>query len=119
MEKKHRGSRAVLAFDTSAYTTSAAAAAKGGIVCADERIHLSVEKGERGLRQSQALFQHINNIAELTEMVCEKIERVGLHDRSRCGQLEAKTGRRIVYACISCRSEYWKEHSFRTACAVL
>ncbi|MDD6255274.1 MAG: hypothetical protein PUA82_04630 [Eubacteriales bacterium] len=77
MEKKHRGSRAVLAFDTSAYTTSAAAAAKGGIVCADERIHLSVEKGERGLRQSQALFQHINNIAELTEMVCEKIERGG------------------------------------------
>ncbi|MDD7408928.1 MAG: hypothetical protein SOV71_00135 [Anaerovoracaceae bacterium] len=71
-------SRAVLAFDTSAYTSSAAVVDEAGRTCADERTRLSVEKGERGLRQSQALFQHINNIPEIAERACAQAHEAGL-----------------------------------------
>jgi N6-L-threonylcarbamoyladenine synthase len=50
-----------LAFDTSCYTTSVAIVS-GGNVLYDKRIMLSVEKGGRGLRQSEAVFQHIRNL---------------------------------------------------------
>ncbi|MGI6205555.1 MAG: hypothetical protein ACOYJI_02835 [Anaerovoracaceae bacterium] len=73
-----KGNRAVLAFDTSAYTTSAAAVDEDGSTAADERIHLAVDKGERGLRQSQALFQHVGNIPEVAERVCAEIDKAGL-----------------------------------------
>ncbi len=49
-----------LAFDTSCYTTSIAVVS-GGRVLYDKRIMLSVEKGARGLRQSEAVFQHVKN----------------------------------------------------------
>lgn len=55
----------VLGIDTSNYTTSIAAAGADGSVLLDMRRLLEVKQGERGLRQSDALFQHIKNIPEM------------------------------------------------------
>ncbi|MEA4922683.1 MAG: O-sialoglycoprotein endopeptidase [Eubacteriaceae bacterium] len=59
----------ILGLDTSNYTTSAALVTAGGEVVADARKLLSVKKGERGLRQSEALFQHVKNLPELFEEI--------------------------------------------------
>lgn len=49
-----------IGIDTSCYTTSAACVSAEGIL-AEKRQLLSVEQGERGLRQSDAVFKHIKN----------------------------------------------------------
>lgn len=54
-----------LGIDTSAYTTSLAAVDENLQILADERMLLKVEKGKRGLRQSEALFLHIKNLPHL------------------------------------------------------
>lgn len=51
----------ILGIDTSNYTTSAAIVEDGTVVY-DERCLLNVKLGEKGLRQSEALFQHIDNL---------------------------------------------------------
>lgn len=51
-----------LGLDTSVYTTSAAAMDPAGVLLFDERRLLTVGEGERGLRQSEGVFQHINNL---------------------------------------------------------
>ena len=57
----------VLGIDTSNYKTSIAVIDhKKHIIC-DLRRFLTVKQGERGLRQSDALFQHIQNLPELME----------------------------------------------------
>lgn len=60
-----------LGIDTSCYTTSVACVDEKGIVY-DKRTMLSVKLGERGLRQSEGLFQHTRNLdALLPEMLSE------------------------------------------------
>lgn len=60
--------RPVLGLDTSNYTTSAAVTdSLTGQILADERIPLSVKAGEKGLRQSDALFRHWQNLPVLLE----------------------------------------------------
>ena len=49
--------RCVLGFDTSCYTTSVALAGGGRVVASDRKL-LSVTDGQRGLRQSDGVFQH-------------------------------------------------------------
>lgn len=56
--------RAFIGVDTSCYTTSVACVDEKGIVC-DYRTVLSVKPGERGLRQSDGLFQHIKNLEKM------------------------------------------------------
>ena len=57
----------ILGIDTSNYKTSIAVIDhKKHIIC-DQRRFLTVKQGERGLRQSDALFQHIQNLPELME----------------------------------------------------
>lgn len=51
----------ILGIDTSNYTTSVAVVEDGSVIY-DERCSLNVKMGEKGLRQSEALFQHINNL---------------------------------------------------------
>lgn len=53
---------AYLGIDTSAYTTSVALVDEELNILFDERQLLKVESGERGLRQSEALFAHIKNL---------------------------------------------------------
>lgn len=61
----------VLGFDTSNYTTSAAAF--GAFGAENVSRLLSVREGELGLRQSDALFQHIKNLPEITARLREKL----------------------------------------------
>lgn len=60
----------ILGFDTSHYTTSLALTARDETIRSDLRIPLQVNRGERGLRQSIALFQHLEN---LPSMVAEAL----------------------------------------------
>lgn len=64
-----------MGLDTSAYTTSLALVDNNQSIIADERMILEVEQGERGLRQSEALFLHVKNLPFLfkrIESVCQE-----------------------------------------------
>ena len=52
-------------FDTSNYTTSIAVATLDGRVVANFKTLLTVKEGQRGLRQSDALFEHTKNLPVL------------------------------------------------------
>ena len=54
-----------LGFDTSCYTTSVAAVDENGEIADSRRKLLSVPDGQRGLRQSEGFYQHINAMPEL------------------------------------------------------
>lgn len=56
-----------LGLDTSAYTTSAALVDERGALVEDRRAMLQVKPGEKGLRQSEAHFQHGKNLPLLFE----------------------------------------------------
>ncbi|MBO4979039.1 MAG: peptidase M22 [Clostridia bacterium] len=53
--------------DTSNYTTSLAFCTKGGETVANLKLPLAVKAGERGLRQSDAVFLHTKNLPTLFE----------------------------------------------------
>ncbi len=61
---ERRNNQIFIGIDTSCYTSSAACVCIDGIV-SDKRTLLEVKQGERGLRQSDAVFQHTRNMAEL------------------------------------------------------
>lgn len=56
-----------LGIDTSNYTTSLSLCNEQGEVIANIKQLLSVKEGERGLRQSDAVFSHVKNFPELAE----------------------------------------------------
>lgn len=64
--------RVIVGVDTSCYTTSVACVSSEGIVF-EKRTMLSVALGERGLRQSDAVFQHVRNLPALTGAVFAEI----------------------------------------------
>lgn len=59
----------ILGIDTSNYTTSLCLVDSTGEIVSEQRRLLSVEEGERGLQQSAALFQHVNNLPDLLEQI--------------------------------------------------
>ena len=63
----------VLGIDTSCYTTSAAWAEEGSRPIQERRI-LTVPEGARGLQQSGALFQHVNNLPEMVERLMARVD---------------------------------------------
>ena len=66
-----------LGIDTSNYKTSVAVVnTEGDIICNLQK-YLDVKKGERGLRQSAALFQHVNNLPELLQTAFSEIKGRG------------------------------------------
>ena len=69
-----------LGIDTSNYKTSLAVTDEDGHIIADSRRFLEVKKGERGLRQSDALFQHVHVLPHLLEDVM-KDENIRRHIR--------------------------------------
>ncbi len=78
----------ILAIDTSNYTTSVAILDENGGIVANIKKLLSVKAGERGLRQSDAVFSHTVNIPELMKAAapCLKDKRilaVGVSERPR------------------------------------
>ena len=69
-------------FDTSNYTTSAALLNGDSVI--QRKIMLSVRDGERGLRQSEAVFQHTVNMPSiLEELEFSGVRAVGVSDRPR------------------------------------
>ena len=62
-----------LGIDTSNYTTSAAVLDGEGEVLVNAKRPLPVGEGERGLRQSEAVFAHIKNMPSLMEEVAEHL----------------------------------------------
>lgn len=69
--KKHNS--LLLGIDTSNYKTSVAIVdTEGNIICNYQEF-LEVKKGERGLRQSSALFQHVMKLPELIEAAMEQV----------------------------------------------
>ena len=61
-------------FDTSNYTTSAAVCDADGKIIANLKTPLSVANGEKGLRQSDAVFSHVKNLPELCGRLREALE---------------------------------------------
>lgn len=57
----------VIGIDTSCYTTSIAAISLNKEIILNEKIMLKVDKNLKGLRQSEAVFQHISNIGKISE----------------------------------------------------
>ena len=68
---------AYIGVDTSCYTTSVACVDETGIV-SDLRKVLSVKQGERGLRQSDGLFQHIRSLETLMPQLLHSIPARGV-----------------------------------------
>ena len=63
-----------LGVDTSNYTTSVSCVSNEGIVF-ERRTMLSVPLGDRGLRQSDAVFQHVRNLPPLISAMLAEIDR--------------------------------------------
>lgn len=78
-------------FDTSNYTTSAALCSEEGEILANIRLPLPVAQGARGLRQSDAVFFHTRNLAEVCSSLKEatrgiEIRAVGCSARPRSAE---------------------------------
>lgn len=58
----------VLGIDTSCYTTSCAAIRLDSQMLASVRLPLEVTSGNRGLRQSEAVFQHVRRLPEAVKL---------------------------------------------------
>ncbi|NLY51693.1 MAG: O-sialoglycoprotein endopeptidase [Firmicutes bacterium] len=67
----------ILGIDTSCYTTSVALIA-GRELLADRRLLLEVPQGKRGLRQAEAVFQHVRNLPQLLEEVLPRGDVTGV-----------------------------------------
>lgn len=75
-----------LGIDTSNYTTSLCLVDEQGQIVKEERRLLKVEEGERGLQQSAALFQHVQNLPVLIESFGDltgKLSAVAVSTRPR------------------------------------
>lgn len=77
-------------FDTSNYTTSIAVSDASGEIVANLKAPLPVKAGERGLRQSDALFAHVKNLPTLSDKLSEVLTKndllpiaVGVSSRPR------------------------------------
>lgn len=70
-----------LGVDTSNYTTSLAVVDKHAKLTAESRKLLPVEKGQRGLRQSEALFWHVQNLPDAVKEITRLLP--GFHHQLR------------------------------------
>ena len=68
----------ILGFDTSCYTTSMAAVDLKGDLVSGNQILLEVEKGNRGISQSKALFQHLHNLPDITKLIADQMQSLDI-----------------------------------------
>ncbi|MTI94888.1 MAG: O-sialoglycoprotein endopeptidase [Firmicutes bacterium] len=76
----------VLGIDTSNYTTSVAVLDEPANLIAQQRRLLQVPAGSHGLRQSEAVFQHLQNLPDLVEQLAidfQQLSAVGVSVRPR------------------------------------
>ncbi len=101
-------------FDTSNYTTSCAVCDGEGRVVANLKTPLPVKQGQRGLRQSDAVFEHVRNIPPLMQSLAKTLEdmeltpvAVGVSVRPRDAQDSYMpcflSGKSAAYAFAACR----------------
>lgn len=88
-----------IGIDTSCYTTSAACAENGSIV-SDRRTMLRVASGERGLRQSDGVFQHVKNLGEIMPALMADADRAKI--KGRCRKHAPAAGAGFIHACVPC-----------------
>lgn len=74
----HKNNNIILGFDTSCYTTSIAAITLNREIILNEKIILKVKKDNKGLRQSEAVFQHVNNIGEMSQVINNKLKNYNI-----------------------------------------
>lgn len=76
-----------IGIDTSCYTTSTAVLDRQGSLLAEERRVLNVKNGQRGLAQSEMIFQHTRNLPELLEIIFArhdlKVAGIGVTNQPR------------------------------------
>jgi N6-L-threonylcarbamoyladenine synthase len=88
--------KAYLGFDTSCYTTSAAAALEdGGIL--DFRTPIPVAQGAVGIRQQEAVFLHVKALSQLVEGLMEALDQKGGVEIAGVGYSYAPTTREGSY----------------------
>ena len=103
-------------FDTSNYTTSVAVCDCEGRVLANLKAPLPVKEGERGLRQSDALFAHTRNLPALTDRLGEILREGDL--RPAAVGVSAKP-RDVEGSYMPCfLAGIAAAHSFAAACSV-
>lgn len=69
----HKNNNIILGIDTSCYTTSIAAITLNKDIILNEKVILKVKKDNKGLRQSEAVFQHVNNMGEISQIINKKL----------------------------------------------
>lgn len=81
------GKKLYLGIDTSNYTSSVALVSSDGKIIEDRRKRLRVKNSAKGLRQSEALFQHWGNLPELLDPIVRRygddIALIGVSTRPR------------------------------------
>ena len=73
LNPKMHNKKVYIGIDTSNYTTSIALCNENGEIIANIKKLLDVKEGERGLRQSDAVFAHIKNLSLLAPKLAEAI----------------------------------------------
>ncbi|MGD9570094.1 MAG: hypothetical protein AB7V48_17590 [Sedimentibacter sp.] len=69
----------ILGIDTSAYTTSIALTdVDNNVIIADKRKILAVPEGQKGLRQQDAVFQHLKNFQELYQEIEADLKNINV-----------------------------------------
>ncbi|WP_438651389.1 Kae1-like domain-containing protein [Romboutsia sp.] len=61
----------IIGIDTSCYTTSIAAISLGKKVILNKKVMLEVKENSKGLRQSEGVFQHVNNLGQISNQINE------------------------------------------------
>ena len=74
----HKDNNIILGFDTICYTTSIAAITLNREIILNEKIILKVKKDSKGLRQSEAVFQHVNNMGEISQVINDKLKNYNI-----------------------------------------
>lgn len=82
--------RIIIGIDTSCYTTSIAAITLNREIVFNEKIMLNVKNGERGLRQSDAVFQHIKNFGDISERLKKHIHKKGYKVEMICASAKPR-----------------------------
>ena len=82
--------RIIIGIDTSCYTTSIAAITLNREIVFNEKIMLNVKNGERGLRQSDAVFQHIKNFGDISERLKKHIHKKGYEVEMICASAKPR-----------------------------
>lgn len=89
-------------FDTSNYTTSVAVASLEGSVLLNLKLPLPVKEGERGLRQSDAVYSHVKNQPQLMKVLAEFLKENDLIPAAAAYSASPTTGEASFMPCFLC-----------------